>query len=273
MRKTIVATLCVALALCVSTQFVNADTENVEILNYRVETKGKDTNLWSVANITPSGYINGSGTDYANRTKFDAAYLRFDSETGISGVTNWGGVTQLSQSNNGWKWNDNSGWITPTGSTNQGFNTNGFYAYRLVFDAAMSGDFWANFTATVYADDYVVGIFLNGVEMDAETVAANQTDSWKLGTTVNFSYSAEVPFHKENNELILVVHNNRQYKNEDENATGLNAIVNIESNAEITIQEPDTGGENTTTPEPATMLILGLGTLGAGIYGRRRFQK
>lgn len=269
--------------------FAVADTIVYEF-GTKAETKGDDVALWSVANITPTGYTNGVSKKDANGntrkdsngnilwekdeegTSFSSSFLQFDNK-GLSGV-NFGDVRALSNSELGASWNtSNSGWITPATSTNNGYNSNGFYAYRLQFSLELGSltldNFLAEFTATAYSDDYIAGIFLNGVEFAADQVANAQKNSWNTPTAVSFEYQANVPLYAEGNELIVVVHNNREFKNEERNATGLNMILGINSNAKITIDEPGDGGFST-TPEPATLLILGLGAAGAAFARRRK---
>ena len=62
-----------------------------------------------------------------------------------------------------------------------------------------------------------------------------------------------------------IVHNSRSGNNYDYgiNPTGFSANVEIAT----------TVGEGGTTPEPATLAIMGLGFLGAGFAARRRNKK
>ena len=102
--KTSYTTLCVAVALLLTSAIVKADS--TPVLDLKVETKGNDLEYWSVANITPDEYINVGN----NRTQFDKSYL--ENATSSQFYT----AKSLEQTDNGWAWNKNSGWISSTDS-------------------------------------------------------------------------------------------------------------------------------------------------------------
>lgn len=265
MRKLFKLSLCVALvALCVTV--VKAENYDVPVN----DTSRANLGNWQVALIERQ---TDTGTKTADLTKADIMsenlFAKWNDET------SYGKAKRITGTPTGWT-SEGAGWISADTS---GMGYSGLYAYMTTFTAT-AGDVLESLTMNAFSDDYIVGFAVNGVWLDFDVVEslnknANVSDPLNSnfkGWLYEASYRANYDESKgdtllklqEENTLVVFVHNNNSenWANE-KNWTGFNA--RFEGTA--------TPAQSTTTPEPATLAILGLGVLGAAAARRRQVKK
>lgn len=261
--------LAASLALALSLGFVsvaNADTTTeVKEFTTSFDTSAENAPKWLVSGaITPTNF-NYESDKSLNKSYVDA--LTADDYSTARSVSY--------ESAAGWT-DGGAGWITGAEEAKGVLAPNSFSVYAFVFDMVIEKGFsdaaWASFSATLNSDDFVVAIYLNG-DLVADTDETQKGSNWVTGTTVTFSTDISgVELKNESNVLQLVVLNNHTTGKEGDNATGLNASFEIKSNAKIVINDEPIIPNTTATPEPATLLILGVGVAGAALARRRKQQ-
>jgi hypothetical protein len=183
----------------------------------------------------------------------------------------------------------NLDWITPKTANSKGETLNGFYAYKMTFDFDLTPFMTASGgwdtallnTMSLFldfklgADDHLEGAYLNGISLMPDDYADSVgygTEQWSVATAVsNEFYASEAIqsglIQSSGNELVFIVHNdghNGQASGftNGSNATGMGAVGNIYIDAHKDLS-------NIATPEPATLLVFGLGIAGAAAARRR----
>lgn len=142
--------------------------------------------------------------------------------------------------------------------TFDGFDYNGVYAYKTVFDA-IAGVYNVGFEASLMYDDNIVGLSLNGVWMDfTSDINQSGVNAWREVVGLSGLFSS-TELYATGNELIFVIANNQQDFYDESyfmNPTGWAGSMTL------TLDE---------VPEPATLVMLGLAAIGLPMV--RRFRK
>lgn len=303
MKKTIIATLCVALALVASIQTVNAattvtnyeaqsqDGTNLKNGNYETVTTGNGNNR-----TTTTTYYgindNAGGTslyEYFN-SLFNTAYESSNELFAALGVTP--GATWSTQYGT-WLYSNKDASYTHTMNVT---DSNG----RFIDELYKYGGSEDNGTHIYDADNLVKIDDWNSLDDFQWQLKTNKNTAYTSGLDRN-GYANMIAFDITGllSELFdedLVSQYDSAYFIAWEDMTGkigtdgaadwdyndlMGIYLNVAPNSGGTsgnegggpTEEPIIKNPSTTTPEPATMLILGLGTLGAGFIGRRRLQK
>jgi hypothetical protein len=176
-------------------------------------------------------------------------------------------------------------WLTPAVGTNdKGEGLNGYYAFTYTFDFDVI-NYISDYDGlnvllnlSFGADDHIEGVYLNGQDIHTY-LSGYGAENWTEGTLLNTSFDAsELAANggilAAGNALTFIVHNDGHNGQASGFKDGSNALgfggsgyIALSANANFT---PD-DFVPTTTPEPATLLIFGLGMIGLGL--RRRFVK
>ena len=207
---------------------------------------------WTVADM---GTLDpGKGNDYCYKGTYED--LNHDRYYEAQKVTN------LPQ---GWNNNFSHGdqnqahWI----STNeQASGHNGFYAYKTGFQGnSTANEIMTSFRAYILSDDHIDAVYLNGELLNAEIIADKDGKGWYVSVEFNKDLNMSV---LDENELIFVTHNTHSESdyNPESNPTGFAVEYEI-----------GTTTRSSTTPEPGTLIVLGLGMAGAGFVRRRLASK
>ena len=151
---------------------------------------------------------------------------------------------------------------------------NGFYAFKYSFFSDIENAVNGLLNLTLSADDYITAIYANGTQIYGETIAKGTIAPSTWTGTFNKEFSVDLIDGYL--DLIFVIHNTNLAGSSTVNPMGL--FVNGTFSTDIAMtpvdpSEPPVSGTSTTTPEPATLLILGLGAIGAGVAARRRMTK
>jgi len=231
--------VCVALAMLFGVATVNADS---------IHTTADDG--WFVAFL---GHQTDKGEDWVPSTgsAFNASeYAEAAKNTYGANIWWWEGELVNEK---------DSVWI----SRANGMDENGYYSYMTSVDgSALLG--LDSMSLTFTADDRIMAIFVNGKQVEGGVLPQGTNgNTWESLTTFDGVMFSDY-FWNENgdNWIEFIVENDNRLDSYDwgtKNWTGLFA--------EIKFLNSD---QSETTPEPATLLILGLGAVGAGLAARRR---
>lgn len=172
----------------------------------------------------------------------------------------------LGENDNAWanlaKQNPGTSWIGSEegrydswdGTTN---HEAGYYAYETTFHADALFDFM---TGSFAADNQLLGILVNGVELDPALWGFGGENGGEATTFDNlgfFKVNSDWVNLDGNNTLTFIVNNHNSQENNYGNPAGL--------------WVGPANGEGSGVPEPGTMLILGLaGVIGVPVYRRWR---
>ena len=145
-------------------------------------------------------------------------------------------------------------------STNeQASGHNGFYAYKTGFQGnSTASEVMTSFRAYILSDDHIDAIYLNGVLLNADIIADPDGKGWYV--SVEFNKDIDISVLDEN-ELVFVTHNTHSESgfNPESNPTGFAVEYEIGTTA-----------KSNATPEPGTLIVLGLGMVGAAFARRRK---
>jgi len=161
-------------------------------------------------------------------------------------------------------WNTNYPWIS---SRSTGNNTNGYFSYVTEIFDSLSSTLAASFNGLLinYAsDDHLHMIVINGVALSGFKPEPWYNQGW-IGEQVTLSLSDVNWIVDGTNTVEFVVHNTA-YPTHGyaDNPTGLSASI------QAVYLIDDTAPPSAVTPEPATMLMFGLGLAGLPLVRRLR---
>ena len=145
-------------------------------------------------------------------------------------------------------------------STNeQASGHNGFYAYKTGFQGdSAANEIMTSFRAYILSDDHIDAVYLNGELLNAKIIADPDGKGWYVSVEFNKDLNMSV---LDENELIFVTHNTHSEGNYDPESNPTGFAVEYEIG---------TTTKSSTTPEPGTLIVLGLGMAGAAFTRRHR---
>jgi hypothetical protein len=260
MTKTLVHFRGVCTSLVLAAAFFITAYAHAEVIDSapKYTTGEGEVSHWQVANITPDGYVNPDKDGTNQYTKYSNRML-----------TNAGWVAARAGIRSAWT-TDGSGWITyPEASQSDSKIANGFYAFKYDLWAAQSGVTDIKIDFTYSADDYLAAVLMVGPggvvnNVWSQDYRGDQSKQWDDPHSVTLEGISVVA--NGDYEFIFVVHNTREGSpNILDNPMGLNLDFTITSNISFTDTPPSTA------PEPATMLMFGLGI--AGVAAARRIRR
>ncbi|MCL2305414.1 MAG: PEP-CTERM sorting domain-containing protein [Planctomycetaceae bacterium] len=213
--------------------------------------------LWKAAYIQVPDYVNptkgsadskGRGSYALEGTQWDYGFLSFLDPNDFDDVSQPGAAKE-----NGW--NQATGWVYPVADTRE----SGFYAY--MFEISMEEFFTpeveklvGNLVFSTKADDHVTAIYVNGAPLYLSNISMGDDFGNYALMTLFEREGIEVTIPAF--ELIIVVQN-----------TGNQTPTGLYVTGDFGFEQIR---DKETMPEPATLLILGLGAVGAGFVARRR---
>lgn len=165
--------------------------------------------------------------------------------------------------NNPWVVQGDANWVGDNGSQymDGGMTTNtaGYYAYSIDFDIAEAAEYYL--FGKMLSDNTLVGVMLDGQSFLDFTYAGLLEDAGiTFNTGQNFLVDGTFALDAGAHNLTFLVSNYAMSGNQG-NPTGMYVDVLSLSTT------------NPAVPEPATMLIFGVGLIGAGWVARRRNKK
>ncbi|MDR0869370.1 MAG: PEP-CTERM sorting domain-containing protein [Planctomycetaceae bacterium] len=192
-------------------------------------------------------------------------------------------------------------WLTGANAGNGGEAQIGYYAFQYAFDLEESPiglsaadpnyadvDLKVLLNFTLGSDDHVEAVFLNGSLLKSYLPLEGNNygkEDWHDGSSIKGYFELDTDWLNIDggNALTFIVHNDGHGGqaagySDGSNAFGFGATGSIALSTTVPEGYDDfgDGGKPETpspTPEPATMLIFGIGMVGAGLVARRRVKK
>jgi hypothetical protein len=275
MRKLVSLSLALVALLLVS-------TANAEVVSGTITTASAGG--WTVGYLGTSFTVADEVTfDYG--TKGQVAAVHWNDNKGYNTTQGgWGGTSHTPTNSTTIApdiWAGSGTWVAvPEGTFQSDYNSSGvtsyvgkgdtgFYGFSYAFNVDLDGAGeleWFNFGGNVNVDNKLVGVYLNGILVDDSNVefyTSNQGTVGAVTVPLSFSFEIDPADISASNVLTFVV---QSY----DTSNGSNPVgLNLVGKYDYAPYPHDDDYTPTTTPEPATMLIIGLGIAGLGLARRR----